>query len=276
MLNRFIRDYELNITFSNGDLITIVPEINIDFESEKSIQGGLNTSKIQIYNLEENKRNRLVKDREETKDKILIEFKAGYSRLETIFKGDLIEGNSTRVGADIVTTLEIQDGLFDLQNSFTSKTVRGKIVDEILKDMPNTEKGKISNEALLLRPRVLVGNSLKLIEENLSQNETYYIDEGTLNILKPNEITSDYAPVVSASTGLLDTPKKSMNEINFKTLLNPQLRIGGLCELNSTLDKRLNGLYKIATIKSSGSYLGSNWEQEVTVLFQNEYKVING
>lgn len=274
MLNRFGRDYELNILFPNGDLVTILPEINIDFESEKSIQGGLNTSKIQIYNLEENKRNRLVKDIEDTKTKIIIELKAGYSKLETIFKGDLIEGNSTRKGADIITTLEIQDGLFDLQNSFTSKTVRGKITDEILKDMPNTEKGKISSEPTLLRPRVLVGNSLKLIEENLNKDETYYIDNGTLNILKTNEITSDYAPVVSAETGLIDTPKKSMNEISFKTLLNPQLRIGGLCELISTLDKRLNGLYKIVTIKTSGSYQGSNWEQEVTVLFQNEYKVL--
>lgn len=274
MLNRFGRDYELNILFPNGDLVTILPEINIDFESEKSIQGGLNSSKLQIYNLEENKRNRLVKDREDSKAKILIEFKAGYSKLETIFKGDLVEGNSVRSGADIITTLEIQDGLFDLQNSFTSKTVRGKITDEILKDMPNTNKGKITNESTLLRPRVLVGNSLKLIEENLNQNETYYIDDGALNILKPNEITSDYAPVVSAETGLIDTPKKSMNEISFKTLLNPQLRIGGLCELISTLDKRLNGLYKIVTIKTSGSYQGSNWEQEVTVIFQANYKVV--
>ena len=274
MLNRFNRDYELNILFPNGDLVTILPEINIDFESEKSVQGGLNVSKLQIYNLEENKRNRLIKDREDVKSKILIELKAGYSKLETIFKGDLLEGNSTRTGADIVTTLEIQDGLFDLQNSFTSKTVRGDITNQILDDMPNTTRGKITNLLTLLRPRVLVGNSLKLIEENLSQDETYYIENGSLNIIKSDEITSDYSPVVSAETGLLDTPKKSMNEITFKTLLNPQLRIGGLCELISTLDKRLNGLYKIVTIKTSGSYQGSNWEQEVTCLFQSEYKVL--
>jgi len=274
MLNRFNRDYELNILFPNGDLVTILPEINIDFESEKSVQGGLNVSKLQIYNLEENKRNRLIKDREDVKSKILIELKAGYSKLETIFKGDLLEGNSTRTGADIVTTLEIQDGLFDLQNSFTSKTVRGDITNQILDDMPNTTRGKITNLLTLLRPRVLVSNSLKLIEENLSQDETYYIENGSLNIIKSDEITSDYSPVVSAETGLLDTPKKSMNEITFKTLLNPQLRIGGLCELISTLDKRLNGLYKIVTIKTSGSYQGSNWEQEVTCLFQSEYKVL--
>lgn len=274
MLNRFNRDYELLISFANGELVTITPEINIDFESEKSIQGGLNTSKIQIYNLEENKRNKLVKDKESGIANIKVELRAGYSRLERIFSGNLLEGNSTRVGADIVTTLEIQDGLFDLKNSFTSKTVKGKITDEILKDMPNTNKGKITEALNLLRPRVLIGNSLKLIEENLSQDETYYIDDGSLNIIKLDEVTSDYATVVSAETGLLDTPKKSMNEVSFKTLLNPQLKIGGLCELQSTLDKRLNGIYKIVTIRTSGSYQGSNWEQEVTCFFSNKYKVL--
>ena len=152
--------------------------------------------------------------------------------------------------------------------------VRGNIVDDILKDMPNTEKGKITTQSTLLRPRVLVGNSLKLIEENLGANETYYIDGGVLNILKDKEVVNSYAPLVNASTGLLDTPKKSMNEVAFKTLLNPQLRIGGLLALESELDKRLNGTYKIVTIKYTGSYEGSTWEQELTCFSNNDFEVV--
>ena len=274
MLNRFNRQYSLSITFANGDIVTILPEINIDFECSKSTQGGLNTATIKIYNLSEEKRNRLVKDREDNKAKILIDLKAGYSKIETIFQGYIAEGNSTRQGADIITTLELEDGLYDAQNSFTSKTVRGNIVDDILSDMPNTAKGKVTTEANLLRPRVLVGNSLKLIEENLNDGDTYYIEQGVLNILKDNEIVNSYAPLVSAETGLLDTPKKKQNEVSFKTLLNPQLQLGGILELNSTLDKRLNGIYKIVTIKYTGSYLGTAWEQDVTCFFSDKYEVL--
>lgn len=274
MLDRFNRDYSLDITFPNGDIVTVLPPLNIDFDVTKSTQGALNTGTLRLYNLGEELRNRLVRDKEDFKTKYTCELKAGYSKIETIFKAEVHEAHSNRQGANIVTTVVLQDGLFDMQNSFTSKTVRGNIIKEVLKDMPNTFEGKITNQNPMLRPRVLVGNSLKLIEENLGENETYYIDRGVLNIIKNDEVISSYAPLVNAQTGLIDTPKKNMNEVSFKTLLNPQLQIGGLCELESLLDKRLNGVYKIVTIKYTGSYEGSTWEQDITCFFDSTYKVL--
>lgn len=79
------------------------------------------------------------------------------------------------------------DGLVDAQGSYTSQTVnKGDAINVILKDMPNTTRAKISDRPVVTRAKVLVGNSLKLVENNLKDDETYFIDEGKLYIIKQN------------------------------------------------------------------------------------------
>jgi len=247
-LNRFIRDYELIITLTSNEVVKIIPEIRIQFEVNKSIYGGLNSCKIKIYNLSEDKRMKLVKDKEDNTILMPFLFKAGYNKLETLFKGNVWEAYSVKQGADFVTFISSLDGGYDFVNSFTSKTVKNdNYIDYIINDMPNTNKGRITNKKRLVRPKVLVGNSCKL---------------------------DDFIPLVNARTGLLETPVKKNQEVTFKTLLNPSLKIGGLVELESIGAKHLNGVYKIVTIKYSGDNYGSDWTQEVTCHSVNNYKVI--
>jgi len=52
---RFIRNYDLRFLILGGEVI-IRPPIRINFQSDKSIRGGLNKISLQIYNLEERKR----------------------------------------------------------------------------------------------------------------------------------------------------------------------------------------------------------------------------
>lgn len=274
-MNRFIRDYELIITLTSNEVVKIIPEIRIQFEVNKSIYGGLNSCKIRIYNLSEDKRMKLVKDKEDNTILMPFLFKAGYNKLETLFKGNVWEAYSVKQGADFVTFISSLDGGYDFVNSFTSKTVKNdNYIDYIINDMPNTNKGRITNKKRLVRPKVLVGNSCKLIEECLEDDETYYIDENKLYIIKENEVIDDFIPLVNARTGLLETPVKKNQEVTFKTLLNPSLKIGGLVELESIGAKHLNGVYKIVTIKYSGDNYGSDWTQEVTCHSVNNYKVI--
>ena len=44
-----------------------------------------------------------------------FELKAGYSKIETIFKGAISIAKSKREGANFVTTVEAYDGLYDLK-----------------------------------------------------------------------------------------------------------------------------------------------------------------
>ena len=299
MYDRFNRNYSLEIITLDNKKITIQPELRITFDVTKSVKGGLNNGTIQIYNLSQTHRNLIIKDEditEEDKEKkeekkktdaqkeagirtlpadyMQFELKAGYSKIETIFKGAISKASSKKQGAEFITTIEAYDGLYDMQNSYTSKVVKGKISEQVIKDMPTVKKGKITEQNPLLRPRVLVGNSFKILEENLALNETYYVDDGVIHIIKEKEVTSGYIPLVNSETGLLNTPEKLQKEVKFETMMNPLLRIGGLMQLESLYDKRFNGIYKINTIHYTGDYSGSDWKQEILCIACNDYRVV--
>ena len=259
MYDRFNRNYSLEIITLDNKKITIQPELRITFDVTKSVKGGLNNGTIQIYNLSQTHRNLIVKDEdlsEEDKEKkeeknktdaqkeaekkaselkdagirtlpadyMQFELKAGYSKIETIFKGAISKASSKKQGAEFITTIEAYDGLYDMQNSYTSKVVKGKISEQVIKDMPTIKKGKITEQNPLLRPRVLVGNSFKILEENLALNETYYVDDGVIHIIKEKEVTSGYIPLVNSETGLLNTPEKLQKEVKFETYASLRIR----------------------------------------------------
>lgn len=273
-MDRWNRQYEFSAIFEDESVqVTIKPPFRISFEVTKSVGSGLNKASIKIYNLSQTNINRLKKDEKDSK-KIYIELKAGYSKIETIFKGDVASGICEDIGADKAINLEAQDGLYASRSTFTCKTVKGDLTEHIINDFKDAKKGKITEQTTLARPQVLVGNSMKLLEENLASGDNLYIENGVINITKPNEVTSSYIPVVSAVTGLLQSPKKAEKEIVFKTLLNPELRIGCLLELKSIYEEKLNGIYKVNTIKYSCDYEGQEWEQEVYCIANSDYKVL--
>ena len=272
---RFDRNYELVITVGSTK-ITIKPPMRIAFNCDKSTRGGLNSLNLQVSNLQESTRLKLVKDTEERK-RILIELSIGYGdSLGLIYKGSVMTGLNARNGADIVTTLDCLDGGFDAQRSYTSRTLKSgqAIVDSVLGDMVNTEKGKVTAQSDLLRPKVLVGNSLKLLRDRLADDEALFIDNEQLSIIKNDEVVSRLIPIVNAATGLISTPEREQKRVTFKTQLNPAIITGGLSKLEAKTAPHLDGIYKIDTISYSGDNYGSEWAQACTGELRPNYKVL--
>lgn len=260
---RFNRDYELII---NG--IVIIPPMRVSFSVEKSAAGGLNKATIRIYNLKEANRLALVKDAEQKKY-IPVSLSVGYDKkISLLYKGSVNIGRNSREGTDFITEIESLDGGYDLINSFTSKTVKSDPVKAILDDMPNTEKGKITKQQALIRPRVMVGASVNLLPGG------WYIDEEKLHILAPGEVVSGFIPVVTAATGLIDTPTREASKITFSTVLNPALKINGLCQLESKTAPHLNGVYILQSMSYTGDNYGTDWSQKITGIPAGSYKVL--
>ena len=262
---RFTRDYELKIQALGGE-ITVRPPMRIQFQADKSIYGGLNKIQIQLENLEERKRQALVKDAEESK-RIPFQLSVGYQdRLELVFKGNVHRGSNERQGPDIISKIEGLDGGFDFKNSFTSRTVEGaeKAIDDCLKDMPNTSKGKITKRPDLSRPKVMLGNTAWIIDGLVGPEETWYIENEQLYIIKDNEVTSRFIPLVTAQTGLISTPTRENKLVTFQTLMNPSIKIGNMAALESTTAPHLNGTYQIRTISYQGDNYGDEWSQTCT------------
>jgi len=271
---RFKRDYMLTVQISDEQAVVVRPPFRVVFSADKTSDPSLNKATIKIYNLAADNRLAVVKDENEKK-KLGVELMVGYDgTVERIFKGSIHVGQNAREGADIVTTLECQDGGFDFRYSFTSKSTRSDAVDAILEDMPNTTRGKITAQRpATTRPRVLVGNSYKLIGRTL-RDQKWFIDDEALNVVADDEVISDFVPVVEARTGLINTPTREEKKVTFQTLLNPALRVAGLCEIRSVTAPHLNGIYKIESIGYDGDYDGTAWTQTVTGTLTAEYKVI--
>ncbi len=263
------RSYKVIIKLANGSVVIIQPELTIDFDITKSVSGGLNVCRFKVYNLSDNKRQQLTKDKEQ-RAVMPFDFYIGYQdKIELVFSGNVYEAFSERSGTDFITTISSVDGGFDQQNSYTSKTVTTDGVNELLEDMPNTTKGHLPTSNIIERARVLVGSTYDLIKSYVKEDETIFIENSTLNILKDTE-TLGKDPVKIHSGMLLGTPKKKNSRVTFSTLINPAITIGNLVELSST-DARLDNIYKVQDIRYRGSNYNSDWEQVCTCMLMSNY-----
>ena len=292
MTDRFLRDYRLTIGIG-AQAVTILPPFRIRFSVDKSDKSDLNKATIKVDGLNPDKRRRLVRDPDEKpekdkdgKDKPTSNSNKGYfpvlleigyqGKLETIFRGSIDEAGSTReADGQYVTTISAMDGGEDFLRGFvaTSVTSKAAAIDAVLGTMPNTKKGKIGAQGDITRPKILVGNSMATIQEMLNPGQRWFIDDERLNILGGNEVVSGYVPVVSAETGLINTPEADKKEVTITTFLNPSIKVGGLYQLISVTAPHRNGVYKCTLITYSGDIDGSDWFQRVTGEIAESYVV---
>lgn len=313
-METFYRDYRLMVGIGNQAVI-IQPPITVSFKALETVdKKSLGKLSVSINGLKPSTRLQLLKSEDEEKY-IPVRLEVGYDgRLRQVFQGSVKSGAVKREGAIHIVSLECEDGGHDYINSFTSRTVRGKdqVVDSVLQDMPNTKKGSVTKQQALIRPKVLVGSSSKILTDTLAPDESFFIKDERVHILKENEVTSGNIPVVNARSGLLNTPqatkisaqddggkkakmptndpdtdpagkkdtdsstlaKSSKGQIVFDTKLNPMLVIGGLCAVESVTNPALNGVYKIYQIETSGQNNASAWYQKVVCQPAGNYSVI--
>lgn len=274
-MKRFDRDFELIVAIGSGRFVTVTPPMRVVFSIDKSVAGGLNKGTIRIYNLNESHRLSLVKDAENDTRVIPVQMKTGYGgELGMIFKGTVFRGKNYREGPEMVTELECLDGGAQVLPTFVNETVKGSdtAVDAVRK-AAGLEKGKLSEQPAITRPRVLVGSVANLLND--LTDGTWYIDDEQLYTLKEKEVRSKFIPKVNSNTGLLNTPTKQMSKVTFDTLMNPAVRLGGLCDLESTSAPHLNGIYKVNEIGYSGDTHGADWSQSCTGILTPDYVVIS-
>lgn len=275
MTDRFLRDYSLTIGLG-AQAVTIKPPFRIVFSADKSDKADLNKMTLKIYNLNDDKRRKLVRDSDkENSGYFPLQLMVGYQdRVETIFRGSVDEAGSAREGAEFVTTLICMDGGHDFLNSFVSTSVTSKVaaIDAALGTMPNTSKGKIGAQKDITRPKILVGNSMAVVADMLDAGQRWFIDDERLNILGGNEVVSGYIPVVSAETGLV-VVESEKESISATTFMNPSVKVGGLFQLISVVSPHLDGIYKVSQITYSGDFDGADWSQKITATIAENYVV---
>ena len=272
---RFGRYFRLTIG-SGSTAIIVEPPFRFSFSGTKSSTGILNNLNGKLYGLSRARKLLLVKE-EGGPEVVQVQLEVGYKGAsELIFKGTLYRGQISRQGPELINEFECKDGGIDFAQSFVNAAVQSprEAVNAVLASAPNTTEGKITELGQLLRPKIVVGNGLDVIQRMLKPGESWYIDNEQLFIVKENEVVAEFAPVISAQTGLLNTPVIDKKLVTFDTVMNPALKVSHLCSLQSTTAPYLNGLYKLLTIQYTGDSQGPDWTMKCTGMLATDYKVI--
>jgi len=276
---RFGRDYKLLIRFSKDEVIEVLPPFRVAFDGEKSIFAGLNKISIDVYNLSPKNRDRIFKDKENRKEYFQVILSVGYENTQNdiIFKGDIFQAYTEKKDNDYITKIICESGGFDYKNSFTSKTItnQSQVMDQLLNDMPNTQKGSIDiNPVFIARAKVLVGATSDILQQEIGLNQSWFIDDEKLFILKENQIIDSVAVVINADTGLLTVPTRANQLVEAQTIMNPAIRLGGLVQLVSEESKNLNGFYKVEVVKYKGDFRGNEWKQILSLRLNTDFEVV--
>lgn len=273
---KFDRNYVLKIAMREGLDIEIRRPFTLEFEVIRTSLISNNIGSFRIYNLHPNNRNRIRKDAVATWDRgRTVQFRAGYgTNLSLAFTGLIDTAFSTREGVDVITQIECFDGGFSTLNNvlnnlspFPAGTPMRSVIEGLAKQMPDISIGAIGRsfthtplgeEYRLPRGNSFTGQVMRQISELVGK--AAFIDNGKLYCLGDKEcIDTGTPPIVSAKTGLLGTPTRQGQYVNFDMLFEPALRVGQLIRMDSTTTDNpndrfaVNGLQLVKSIRHSGT-----------------------
>jgi hypothetical protein len=287
-MSKFQRNYKLSILKSHAqgvyekltfeDPLVISYPLHIEFVVDKTITSSLNTANINVYNLSLGTREYIYQDKFNiglingsiTKEYAILE--AGYgNQLYQIFNGMITNAYYQRSGSDIITRMECTDSCSDVTSSACSFTVgagttKGAFLDQALKSMPNIQRGRIAGANEIFEASYnFTGNTFFQIQKVFGEDKVF-IDDGVLNVLGMDDVIVNTITLITSSTGLLGVPQRNNTFLTVDCIFTPELQLGQLIEIQSSINPLFNGQYKIWGLKHSGAISGTHAGQCKTTI----------
>jgi hypothetical protein len=252
------RNFRLTIDAINGQKLTVTPPFTIEFDITRNILSSANVSSIKIYNLSENNRNSIYKDKNNFALYRAVQLNAGYGDiLPVIFKGNVSHSWSVREGTNFISYIEAYDGGFafvnsDVASSYPAGTPQRVIYEDMISKLgPTVSPGVIGNYGdSSSRGSSYQGNPADLITQ--LTGGAFFIDNEKAYVLKNEEVLQGSIEAISSDSGLLGTPIREETIVHFDMIFEPRLMIGQLLTLDSSTFKIINGAYKVISIKHRG------------------------
>lgn len=261
----YLRKVVLDIAGSSGGS-TRIENLRINFTVKKTPRATPNDSQISIYNLSPQTRT-LV----ESKNCSLV-LSAGYlgldqggflgtgfsssKNVEVIFKGTVKKYEHVKEGTSLITKIEAADGHI----AYISKTFdKGYPADTKLrlpfKDL--SDAIGLPKGAQLEIPNENIANGLSLsglIRDHLDMlckryNLEWSIQDEALQITQAGGFTTDGIVYLSDETGLIGSPAKTKDGVEFSSLLQPTIRPGKQVSVKSKL---INGTFTCRNVTHEG------------------------
>ena len=243
--------------------------LRVQFSFEKTDLESPNTGKISIWNLSPAH----IAELERTN--CIASLNAGYGSMRPlVFAGLIVHCETEDDGADRCTTLEVEDSLVNLRDTFVTISYSGKINSKtILDDVANQMGVAVTysyNAEFSDLPNgySYVGQARNVLTVICkTSNLVWSLQNGILQIKKPGDTMSKQVFVLSATTGMVGTPRRWTStatddskdddsgwEVDY--LMNTAINIDDYVYLQS---KKATGYFRVYSVKVEGDTHGDSW-----------------
>lgn len=265
-----------------GADVVEITDLRFTFEAKKTLGKEPNTLKLTIYNLSEQLRSSM-------QGKTLrVTLSAGYENTESIlFVGNSRHVDSKTEGADWITTIQCGDGERGYKHGRVNDSFRAgvsvvSVLQKVADGMQLDSTQVVGVEGL--RGRQYVGGyvahgraALQLDKILKGFGYEWSIQDGKLQVLRPESATAETIVSLDAGSGLVGSPTMNTPSptqhldpftnkvvssggrptVKAKSLLQPSIRPGRRVEIDSTTGIR--GIFKVTEVTHTGDTFGGDW-----------------
>lgn len=249
--------------------------LRVSANIQKTLMGLPSPSTIKVYNLSDDTRNAVKKGL--TK----LTLQAGWenTNMAAIYKGSIMNVQSERAGADIITSFLVLPGFGALAMGASSVTFGpgtsvSAAAGQLGKDLPgitvNPEsfqgvEGNIGGKGWSYAGSTKDGLN-RLAEE---YGFSWSVQEGTLKCMGDKfmlgssvELNGDNGGLINISP-ILSGPLQWTTGVKIKALYVPGITVGSSVKVSSKLNKSLSGTYRVHTIGIDLDTYSSNWTMDI-------------
>lgn len=252
---------------TNETAVQIKNPFTLVMNIRREIMSTINSATFQIYNLSQDIRNQVYRDKYSWWGLKRVTLKAGYASqgpLPVVFDGNAYSITSYRAQGttNYITEIEAYDWDFPVRSALTSQSYdkpvkTQQIIDQLIKDIINMgtsehhmNRGYIRQFEGEQRGTVISGKSWERL--TTETKNLCFIDNGNIHVLADNEYIPGSELVVNAESGLLGAPKRSETSVLAEILFEPSLIMGQKVTLSTISQNKFNGDYKVYGINHTG------------------------
>ena len=249
--------YQIKAQGADGAVTTIELPFTSEIGIRREIQNSPAEADVTILNLNMNTRENLYFDRYNFAGYRTFEIYLGYGgQLSLCFKGNIMECYSVRKGVNFETHINAWDGgaFFvsgwnsrSYNNSDPSKQIealQGEVADS--KVLVGKVSDRLDNDIdQIIRPTAYYDKTYDNIKNIAGDNYDTFVENEKLYVMRKDEARDGAVTLISAETGLIETPRKQEYTLEVTMMLEPRLQVGQMAELQSITAPRFNGTYKI-------------------------------
>lgn len=244
--------------------------LHISFSCEKADTESSNSAKVSVWNLNKEHIAELNK-----KD-CIVSLRAGYGTvMPLIFAGVVTFAKTKKDGSSMVTDIELTDSRIELRDTYISLSYVGKVnCQKIMQDIAGSMgvTAEYSYNANFDREipngYSYVGSAANALTKICKTSGlVWIINNGILQIKKPNDTMSREVYVLSAETGLIGMPERVQisddeNSENYEYgydvefLMNAAINIDDFVYLDSIYVK---GYFRVYSVSVSGDNYEGSW-----------------